>query len=128
MLWRPKQVKYLLSKRSPLSSKQEAKMKRELHANPKMGHKRKGSQTSEPKDVVCEVNVGTKFVGVFMDPDVAVDMAIAYVNRKHEGPPEIVGVVLIRTDSQTKWCPTIEKDITVKVEFDTKHDGVGLRA
>jgi len=44
MPWTPKQVKYLLSKESPLSSKQKAKIKRELHANPKMGHKRKGAK------------------------------------------------------------------------------------
>ena len=37
-----RQVRYLLSKGSPLTSAQEGKMKRELHANPAMGHKKKG--------------------------------------------------------------------------------------
>jgi hypothetical protein len=41
----PKQVKYLLSTESPLSSKQKAKMKSgKLNANPKVGHKRKGAK------------------------------------------------------------------------------------
>ena len=45
MPWTRRQVKYLLSdKVSPLSSKQKAKMERELHANPAMGHKKKGSK------------------------------------------------------------------------------------
>jgi len=43
MPWTRKQVKKLLSSGSPLSSAQKAKMKRELHANPSMGHKKKGS-------------------------------------------------------------------------------------
>jgi hypothetical protein len=40
--WTRKQVKKLLSKGSPLTGKQKAKMKAELHANPEMGHKKKG--------------------------------------------------------------------------------------
>jgi hypothetical protein len=45
MPWTRKQVKYLLSdKVSPLSAAQKAKMKRELHANPAMGHEKKGSK------------------------------------------------------------------------------------
>jgi len=44
MPWTRLQVKYLLSSGSPLSSGQKDKMKRELHANPKMGHKRKGEK------------------------------------------------------------------------------------
>lgn len=45
MPWTRRQVKYLLSdKVSPLSGKQKAKMKRELHADPSMGHKKKGSK------------------------------------------------------------------------------------
>ena len=45
MPWTRKQVKYLLSdKVSPLTAKQKAKMKGELHANPAMGHKKKGSK------------------------------------------------------------------------------------
>lgn len=43
MPWTRKQVKYLLSSGSPLSSEQRAKMKSELHADPAMGHKKKGS-------------------------------------------------------------------------------------
>jgi hypothetical protein len=43
MPWTRKQVKKLLSNGSPLSEAQKTKMKRELHANPLMGHKKKGS-------------------------------------------------------------------------------------
>ena len=43
MPWTRKQVKLLLSDASPLTPEQMAKMKRELHANPKLGHARKGS-------------------------------------------------------------------------------------
>jgi len=39
MPWTRKQVKYLLSKGSPLSGGQRTKMKGELHNNPSMGHK-----------------------------------------------------------------------------------------
>lgn len=42
MPWTRKQVKFLLSKGSPLSGAQRTKMKGELHANPSMGHKSKG--------------------------------------------------------------------------------------
>jgi len=38
-----KQVKYLLSSGSPLSSTQKTKMKTELHAEPSLGHSKKGS-------------------------------------------------------------------------------------
>lgn len=44
MPWTRKQVKYLLSSGSPLSSGQQNKMKGELHANLAMGHKQKGSK------------------------------------------------------------------------------------
>ncbi len=45
MPWTRRQVKYLLSdKVSPLSEAQKAKMKSELHANPSIGHKKKGSK------------------------------------------------------------------------------------
>jgi len=44
MPWTRQQVKYLLSSGTPLSGMQQAKMKRELHANPAMGHKKKGSK------------------------------------------------------------------------------------
>lgn len=43
MPWTRKQVKLLLSKGSPLSGAQQDKMKGELHANPAMGHARKGT-------------------------------------------------------------------------------------
>ena len=43
MPWTRQQVKYLLSKVSPLSKGQKSKMVGELHANPAMGHKKKGS-------------------------------------------------------------------------------------
>jgi hypothetical protein len=42
--WTRKQVKKLLSSGSPLSEQQKNKMKVELHANPAMGHKKKGSK------------------------------------------------------------------------------------
>lgn len=38
-----RQVKYLLSSGSPLSGAQKDKMKNELHADPAMGHAKKGS-------------------------------------------------------------------------------------
>lgn len=41
MPWTRKQVRYLLSGGSPLTGKQKAKMKDELHANPAMGHMEK---------------------------------------------------------------------------------------
>lgn len=45
MPWTRKQVRYLLSdKVSPLSGAEKAKMKSELHANPSIGHKKKGSK------------------------------------------------------------------------------------
>lgn len=43
MPWTRKQVKYLMSSGSPLSKGQKSKMVGELHANPSMGHKKKGS-------------------------------------------------------------------------------------
>jgi hypothetical protein len=46
MPWTRKQVKYLLSKGSPLSGSQREKMLGELHANPAMGHKKKGVKLS----------------------------------------------------------------------------------
>ena len=44
MPWTRKAVKLLLSKYSPLKPEQKTKMKEELHANPAMGHARKGSE------------------------------------------------------------------------------------
>lgn len=43
MPWTRRQVKLLLSSASPLSSAKQAKMKVELHADPSLGHKKKGS-------------------------------------------------------------------------------------
>jgi hypothetical protein len=43
MPWTRQQVKYLLSSGSPLTGVQKTKMKNELHADPSMGHKKKGS-------------------------------------------------------------------------------------
>lgn len=43
MPWTRKQVKLLLSKYSPLTPAQQTKMKAELHANPKLGHAKKGT-------------------------------------------------------------------------------------
>ena len=42
MPWTRQQVKYLLSKGSPLTSGQRSKMVGELHSDPALGHKRKG--------------------------------------------------------------------------------------
>lgn len=44
MPWTRKQVRYLLSKVSPLKPTQKTKMKQELHADPAMGHVRKGKK------------------------------------------------------------------------------------
>ena len=44
MPWTKKQVRLLESSASPLTSAQKAKMNRELHANPAMGHAKKGSK------------------------------------------------------------------------------------
>lgn len=42
MPWTPRQVRYLMSKASPLTGEQQASMGAELHADPSLGHKRKG--------------------------------------------------------------------------------------
>jgi hypothetical protein len=44
MPWTRRQVKYLLSKGSPLKPAQRDKMLGELHANPAMGHVKRGSK------------------------------------------------------------------------------------
>lgn len=49
MPWTRRAVKFLLSKGSPLTSEQREKMLTELHANPKMGHARKGSKALKKK-------------------------------------------------------------------------------
>ena len=43
MPWTRRQVKYLLSKVSPLSASEKAKMKGELHEAPSLGHRKKGT-------------------------------------------------------------------------------------
>lgn len=43
MPWTPRQVRYLESSGSPLTSAQKAKMNSELHADPSLGHHTKGS-------------------------------------------------------------------------------------
>lgn len=42
MPWTRQQVKFLLSKGSPLEAEEKTKMKGELHARPSLGHARKG--------------------------------------------------------------------------------------
>ncbi len=42
MPWTPKQVRYLLSKYSPLKPGQKQSMKGELHQDPQLGHAKKG--------------------------------------------------------------------------------------
>ena len=49
MPWTKKQVRYLLSSVSPLTSAQKAKMIRELKANPALGRKKKGKGKSKGK-------------------------------------------------------------------------------
>lgn len=44
MPWTRRQVKFLLSNGTPLTGAQKDKMLGELHANPAMGHARKGSR------------------------------------------------------------------------------------
>ena len=49
MPWTRKQVKMLLSSGSPLSTVQKAKMVAELHQDPSLGHKKKGSKALKKK-------------------------------------------------------------------------------
>jgi hypothetical protein len=50
MPWTRKQVRYLESSGSPLTEGQKDKMNRELHEDPSLGHKQKGtSEMKEPK-------------------------------------------------------------------------------
>ncbi len=44
MPWTPRQVRYLLSSGTPLSSDQKQKMLGELHDQPSLGHAKKGSR------------------------------------------------------------------------------------
>jgi len=41
--WTERQVEYLFSKGSPLSKEEKAKMEKELHEDPTLGHFRRGS-------------------------------------------------------------------------------------
>jgi hypothetical protein len=43
MPWTPRQKRYLLSSGSPLTGAQKESMKAELHADPSMGHMKKGT-------------------------------------------------------------------------------------
>ena len=43
MPWTRRQVRYLESSGSPLTAQQKSKMNAELHSDPSMGHKKKGS-------------------------------------------------------------------------------------
>jgi hypothetical protein len=47
--WTRQQVKYLLSSGSPLSKTQKSKMVGELHQQPSLGHKKKGSKALKKK-------------------------------------------------------------------------------
>jgi hypothetical protein len=49
MPWTRKQVKKLLSSGSPLTAEQQDKMRSELHANPALGHAKKGSKALKRK-------------------------------------------------------------------------------
>ena len=49
MPWTRKQVKFLFSSGSPLTGEQKEKMHRELHADPALGHERKGSAQMKRK-------------------------------------------------------------------------------
>jgi hypothetical protein len=49
MPWTRRQVKLLLSDKSPLSAEQKKKMQDELHANPSLGHAKKGSPALKRK-------------------------------------------------------------------------------
>ena len=44
MPWTEEQVRFLLSKDSPLTEKQKENMKAELHKDPALGHKKKKSK------------------------------------------------------------------------------------
>jgi hypothetical protein len=56
MPWTRRQVRYLLSSGSPLSGEQKTKMKGELHADPAMGHMKKGySKRSRAKRLAKKI-------------------------------------------------------------------------
>lgn len=54
MPWTRQQVKFLFSGGSPLSAVQKENMHSELHANPAMGHKKKGSAALKKKSRMAE--------------------------------------------------------------------------
>ena len=54
MPWTRKQVKYLLLSGSPLTAGQKDKMKGELHANPAMGHEKKGSAELKKREEISK--------------------------------------------------------------------------
>lgn len=67
MPWTRRQVRYLESSGSPLSAAQKDKMNSELHADPSLGHNKKGStamkkgMSSEPmREMRVEVHRGPK--------------------------------------------------------------------
>ena len=49
MPYTERQVRYLLSDGSPLNATQKENMKGELHANPALGHKKKGESPNIPR-------------------------------------------------------------------------------
>lgn len=59
MPWTPRQKRYLLSSGSPLSGQQKEKMLSELHADPSLGHKKKGSEAMHkaPKHTIHEMRI-----------------------------------------------------------------------
>jgi hypothetical protein len=61
--WTRKQVKKLLSKGSPLTSEQQDKMKSELHANPQMGHAKKGSAALKKTETESSTYDWRKHIG-----------------------------------------------------------------
>ena len=51
MPWTRRQVKFLFSSGSPLTAGQKGKMQAELHADPGLGHKKKGATALKRKTV-----------------------------------------------------------------------------
>jgi hypothetical protein len=54
MPWTERQVRYLESSGSPLTAAQKNKMNAELHADPSLGHKKKGSSTMKKEKQPAE--------------------------------------------------------------------------
>jgi hypothetical protein len=57
MPWTPRQVRYLESSGSPLTAAQKAKMNAELHADPSLGHKTKGSSAMKKSGNIREMRI-----------------------------------------------------------------------